>query len=239
MTAPTPVTVALVNDYEVVVRGVHAMLAPFEDRVEVVELGTVDTQHPAQVTLYDTFAASQLDGVGLDTLLRDEASALVVYSWNLEPDLVEVALAKGCRGYLDKSMSADDLVVALERVADGEVVVTPHHERADEAVAPTGRDEAELPAAQARQVGQVSPASGDWPGRTEGLSAREAEVIALITQGLTNQDIADQTYLSINSIKTYIRTAYRKMGVTRRSQAVRWGLEHGMLPAGMRDGDPG
>ena len=48
-------------------------------------------------------------------------------------------------------------------------------------------------------------------------------MLALITQGLSNQEIADRTYLSINSVKTYIRTAYRKIGVTRRSQAVALG----------------
>jgi two-component system, NarL family, response regulator LiaR len=59
---------------------------------------------------------------------------------------------------------------------------------------------------------------------------RESEVIALITQGLSNQEIADRCYLSINSVKTYIRTAYRKMGVARRSQAVLWGIQHGFEP---------
>ena len=43
-------------------------------------------------------------------------------------------------------------------------------------------------------------------------------------------EIAERSYLSINSVKTYIRTAYRKLGLSRRSQAVRWGLEHGFLP---------
>ena len=72
--------------------------------------------------------------------------------------------------------------------------------------------------------------AGDWPGRDFGLSAREAEIIALITQGLSNQEIAQRSYLSINSVKTYIRTAYRKMGVASRSQAVLWGVRHGFQP---------
>ncbi len=64
--------------------------------------------------------------------------------------------------------------------------------------------------------------AGDWPGREAGLSPREAEILALITQGLSNQEIADRAYLSINSVKTYIRSAYRKIGVTRRTQAAVW-----------------
>ena len=69
---------------------------------------------------------------------------------------------------------------------------------------------------------------GDWPGREEGLTAREAEVLSLITMGLSNQEIADRTLLSLNSIKSYIRSAYRKIDVDSRSRAVLWGVEHGM-----------
>jgi NarL family two-component system response regulator LiaR len=60
------------------------------------------------------------------------------------------------------------------------------------------------------------------------LSARETDVIALVSQGLSNQEISAELFLGINTIKTYIRTAYRKMGVKSRSQAVLWGLERGM-----------
>jgi NarL family two-component system response regulator LiaR len=62
------------------------------------------------------------------------------------------------------------------------------------------------------------------------LSTRETEILTLIVQGLSNQEIADRSYLSINSVKTYVRTAYKKMGVTRRSQAVVWAMQHGFEP---------
>ncbi|WP_309648576.1 helix-turn-helix transcriptional regulator [Nocardioides sp.] len=65
---------------------------------------------------------------------------------------------------------------------------------------------------------------------TLALSAREAQVIGLIVQGLSNDEIAATVFLSINSVKTYIRTAYRKIGVTRRAQAVVWGMTHGFAP---------
>lgn len=206
-----PLRVALINDYEVVVRGLEAMLAPFDHRIAVVELGAqVEVASPVDVTLYDTFSEPQVHGEEFDDVLAsDDPGAVVVYTWNVEPTLVETALAKGCRGYFGKSISGAELVTALERVAAGEVVVAPQ---------------------TSFRVPEPGHAPGDWPGRAYGLSARESEIVALITQGLTNQDIALRTYLSINSVKTYIRTAYRKMGVTRRSQAVRWGLENGMRP---------
>ena len=215
MSTASPLRVALVNDFEVVVRGLHAMLAPFKDRVSIVELGAqVDVEQAVDVTLYDTFSEPQVDSEEMDDVLAsEEPGVVVVYTWNVQPTLVEIALAKGCRGYIGKTVGGAELVTALERVASGEVVVAPA----------TGSTPAE-----------PGHATGDWPGRKEGLSAREAEIITLITQGLTNNDIALRTYLSINSVKTYIRTAYRKMGVTRRSQAVRWGLEHGMTPDVLR-----
>jgi DNA-binding NarL/FixJ family response regulator len=74
--------------------------------------------------------------------------------------------------------------------------------------------------------------TSDYLGQDVGLSPRESSVLALITAGLANQDIADQLYLSVNSVKTYIRSAYRKIGVTCRSQAVAWAMQHGFSAAG-------
>ena len=86
--------------------------------------------------------------------------------------------------------------------------------------------------------GRSGVVGGDWPGREEGLTAREAEVLALITQGMSNADIAIRTSLSINSIKSYIRSCYRKIGAVSRSQAVLWGATHGFLPDRVRVKDP-
>ena len=87
-------------------------------------------------------------------------------------------------------------------------------------------------------AGRGELVGGDWPGREEGLTAREAEVLALITQGLTNAEIVERTGLSINSIKSYIRSCYRKIDVTSRSRAVLWGLAHGFTPDRLRVLDP-
>ena len=65
----------------------------------------------------------------------------------------------------------------------------------------------------------------DFPG----LSTRESEVLALICEGLSNQEVADRLFVSVNSVKTYIRQVYGKTGVTRRTQAVAWAHRHGWL----------
>ena len=79
--------------------------------------------------------------------------------------------------------------------------------------------------------GRVRTATGlNWPGRTEGLTDREAEILALITQGKSNAEVAALTYLSPNTVKSYIRTVYRKIDAGSRTQAVLWGIEHGFAP---------
>jgi DNA-binding CsgD family transcriptional regulator len=67
-----------------------------------------------------------------------------------------------------------------------------------------------------------------------GLTPREAEIVGLIVSGLSNREIGERLQLSINSVKTYIRTAYRKIGVERRAQAVLWGIQHGFEPDVLR-----
>lgn len=65
------------------------------------------------------------------------------------------------------------------------------------------------------------------PTGTVPLSQRESEVLTLLCRGQSNQEIADSLYISINSVKTYVRQTYRKLGVTRRTQAVAWANRHG------------
>ena len=60
------------------------------------------------------------------------------------------------------------------------------------------------------------------------LTKRETQIVELVARGLSNTEIAHELFLSVNSVKTYIRTAYRKMGVTTRSQAVLWAVRGGL-----------
>ena len=82
--------------------------------------------------------------------------------------------------------------------------------------------------------GEVSrpPALGDEAA----LSVREAQILGDIVKGCSNAEITQRRFLSINTVKSYIRSTYRKLGVTSRSQAVSWGLSHGFE---QRDRHPG
>lgn len=204
-TTKLPLRLALVDDYEVVLHGVARMLAPFADRVAVVE---IDAQEPVSadvdIALYDTFAQPEADQEPIETLVANpHAAAVVVYTWAFATDLIDIALAKGAKGYLSKKLPGAELADALVSIHEGEIVISqdPSRVRAN-----TGHD---------------------WPGRSQGLTERESEVIALITQGHSNKEIAALTYLSTSTIKMYIRSSYRKMRVSSRTQAVLWGLRNG------------
>lgn len=208
--SPTPIRVAINDDYDLVVSGVAAILAPYADRIDIVELDSnVPTASEVDIVLYDTFGQDQGADIDIGNVALAGQPKVVVFTWNLHHELVDGAMSAGAAGYLWKGMPAHRMVAALEAVHAGQTVTPP---------------------ADARP----NLETGAWPGREFGLTAREAEVIALVTQGFTNQELADKVYLSINSVKTYIRSAYRKMGVARRSQAVAWGLNHGFAPDHVR-----
>lgn len=208
-----PLRLAIVDDYAVVVAGVASFLAA--ERIEVVETGASQPViSDVDIVLFDTFAQVDGERIDLEDFVRDSGAKVVVYSWNLEPKLIEQAMAGGARGYLSKVLTGPEIVAALERVMRGEIVILPGHGEAS------------------------TDGAGDWPGRAAGLTPREAEILALITQGLSNLEIANRAFLSINSVKTYIRTAYRKINVTSRSQAVLWGVDNGFKPDTLRTVDP-
>lgn len=66
-------------------------------------------------------------------------------------------------------------------------------------------------------------------GSTTPLSRREAQVMLLVCRGLTNQEVGERLFLSLNTVKSHLRGAYRKMGVTSRPQAMLWCAEHGLV----------
>jgi DNA-binding NarL/FixJ family response regulator len=204
----SPITVALVDDYDVVLMGVANMFDRYRDRVVVAEIdANMSLDDAVDIVLYDSFAQPEADHDEIAALVANpRARRVVVYTWNFHPDLIASAQEKGAHGYLSKTLPARELVTALEAVHAGEKIISDVPPRARSAV------------------------GLDWPGRGEGLSDRESEILALITQGKSNAEVAKLTYLSPNTIKSYIRTIYRKIDASSRTQAVLWGVKHGFTP---------
>jgi DNA-binding NarL/FixJ family response regulator len=190
--------------------GLTQMLAPYAHRLAFLNPAQ-PTGKKADLVLMDPCvgpgeearAAELVAGVSL-------GRQLVIYTWapSSGPGGLARLEAAGwpIRGWLSKTLKADDLVPALERIQAGQLVVLDH--------GPSGRHPL-----------HAVPTSSSGSGQ---LSGREIEMAAMIAQGMTNQQIAEATFLSINSVKTYIRAAYRKMGVTSRTQAVLWSVSHGL-----------
>jgi NarL family two-component system response regulator LiaR len=125
---------------------------------------------------------------------------VAVFTWEHRDGYVERAMLGGADGYLSKELPGVELVAALEKVHAGERIVA-----------------LDLPA----RVEARTP-------RAIGLTPRESHVVALIAAGAPNKEIAGRLGLSMNTVKSHIRTAYRAMGVTSRTQAVLWAVEHGL-----------
>ena len=190
-----PLRVAIVNDYEVIVAGVMAMLAPQRYRVDVVELDVQqDPENNVDVALFDSYGQP---GLGLDrirSLVADEqVGSVAVYSWSLSKASREAAFGAGARGLIAKTLPADQLVTSLRAVASGQVVET---------------------------WGFRGQGTGQWPGSKWGLTARESETLALVATGMPNRAIAEALFVSENTVRTHLKAVFRKLGVTNRSQAV-------------------
>ena len=114
----TPISVALVDDYDVVLIGVAHMFDHYRDRIVVAE---IDANRPVaedvDIVLYDSFAQPEADHDEIKVLVDNpRARRVVVYTWNFHPDLIDSAMRKGASGYLSKTLTASELVAALETI---------------------------------------------------------------------------------------------------------------------------
>jgi DNA-binding NarL/FixJ family response regulator len=213
-----PVRVVLVDDHEMVLEGLKAMLARFAGRVRVVgQAGSAEEAQPVvaalspDVVLCDVRlrASSGLDLCRRLTQQYPDCRVLLLSVYDDEQYLYQ-ALRAGAAGYLLKRISGEELVRSLERVQAGETVV------------------------DGTMAGRVATSaarldSGEfWPGARIGLSQRESEVLGLIVAGLSNQAIASRLVIGGETVKSHARAIYRKLGVSDRAGAVAAALREGL-----------
>lgn len=203
----TPLTATVVDDNDLAVAGLETLLAPYGERVRLVDVRTA-LAHPEDldVVLYEPMQQSAFSAAMLRDLQAKATAQAVVFSWAPADQLPE-----STSPYLSKSMTAAQLVVAMEDITSGRGVPAPPVHTPAEPVEPV----AKIHTPQAPAGSRLTP--------------RELEILTLITGGLTNGEIGEELGLSINSIKTYIRQAYRKIDVERRTQAVAWGMANGLV----------
>ncbi len=199
-----PTRVLVTTDHDIVATGLTTVLE--EHPAIETGLGAVDALllDGADVVLYDVMGLLDNDGSELDRIVKESDVAVLAVTRDLRPELADVALRKGVDGCVSLDASADELIAAVEAAAWGDLSGADDDGATDFTLNP-GHD-------------------NDLPH----LAPRELEMLELITAGLSNTEIAERLYLSINSVKTYIRGAYRRIEVRTRSQAVVWCLQHGV-----------
>ncbi|WP_354644288.1 response regulator transcription factor [Kitasatospora camelliae] len=204
--ASGPVKVFLLDDHEVVRRGVHDLLEAEPDLTVVGEAGTVEQALARVPALRPDVAILDMrlpdgDGVTVCRELRSRMpglACLILTSFDDEEALLDAIMA-GASGYVLKQISGTDLVSAVRTVASGQSMLDP---------GATTR-------LMARLRGDTAPPASDLPQLTD----REREILALIGEGLTNRQIGQRLYLAEKTVKNHISRLLAKLGVERRVQA--------------------
>ncbi|MEW2626194.1 response regulator transcription factor [Streptomyces sp. NPDC048106] len=208
-TAQDPIRVFLLDDHEVVRRGL-ADLLDAEPDISVV--GDADTAAHALVrgpALRPHVAVLDVrlpdgDGISVCRELRDrmpELACLMLTSFDDEDALLDAIMA-GASGYVLKQIKGSDLVSAVRTVASGQSMLDP-----------------ETTARLMRSLRAEPEEAPSLPPELAGLSPRERDILALIGDGLTNREIGRRLYLSEKTVKNHISRLLAKLGVQRRVQA--------------------
>jgi len=211
------VRVVVADDQRVVREGLVTSLSVLPG-VEVVGAAADGEQavalvrrHRPQVVLMD-LRMPRVDGVEATRriLAAHPGTAVVVLTTYADDDSILAALRAGALGYLTKDAGREQIARALHAAAEGQAILDP--------------------AVQARLVAAATPARDAVPARPlpDGLTAREAEVLALIATGRTNAQIAAALFVSPSTVKTHINNIFAKAGVSDRAQAVHYAYSHGL-----------
>ncbi|KUJ35942.1 Transcriptional regulatory protein DevR (DosR) [Streptomyces sp. MBT84] len=204
-----PIRVFLLDDHEVVRRGLADLLDTEPDISVVGDADTVEhalARGPAVRPHVAVLDVRLPDGDGI-TVCRElrsrmpELACLMLTSFDDEDALLDAIMA-GASGYVLKQIKGADLVSAVRTVASGQSMLDP---------ATTARLMHSLRADPAEQPA-VAP-------ELAGLSPRERDILALIGDGLTNREIGKKLYLSEKTVKNHISRLLAKLGVQRRVQA--------------------
>jgi DNA-binding NarL/FixJ family response regulator len=221
MSGPTerPLRVVVVDDHQMVLDGLRAMLAAYSGQVQIVGEATepelaikVITAHEPDITLLDVRlrGSSGLDLCAEIRKRRPDCKVVFLTVYDDEQYLYQ-ALRLGAAGFLLKRVRGAELVDHLQRIHQGEVLIDPT-----------------LAAKVAMSVAHLR--GGEfWPGARLGLTQRESEVLALMVAGLSNRAIAGRLTVSEETVKTHARGIYRKLDVADRSGAVAAALREGVF----------
>ncbi|MGC5400509.1 response regulator transcription factor [Streptomyces sp. DT20] len=212
--------VVVADDQSVVREGI-VMLLGLLPGIEVVgsardgeEAVALVAERAPDVVLMD-LRMPRCDGVEATRRIRKNhpATQVVVLTTFAEDDSLFPALRAGARGYLTKDAEGDEIVRAIEAVLSGEVGLSPAVQRR---------------LLEEVTTGPLPPAAGAEPELPDGMTPREAEVLVLIADGLSNAEIARSLHISQATVKSHINNLFAKAGLRDRAQAVRYAYVRGL-----------
>ena len=219
------IRVLVADDQRVVREGLGTLLGLL-DGVEVVGTAADGEEAVAlavdlrpDVVLMD-LRMPRCDGVEATRRLRRHDPGLIVLMLTTYADDRSVidALRAGARGYLTKDVGAEEIRRALEQVMHGQAAIDPavQHHLLDAISAPPASVSASF---------RLGEAASQLP---DGLTPREAQVLALIAEGLSNAEIAQRLVVGEATVKSHINRLFAKTGVRDRAQAVRYAYQRGL-----------
>jgi DNA-binding NarL/FixJ family response regulator len=219
------IRVLAADDQRVVREGLAMLLGLLPD-VEVVgtaadgeaALALADELRP-DVVLMD-LRMPRVDGVEATRRLRashPEIKVVVLTTYADDRSVID-ALRAGALGYLTKDAGADEIRQALQRVASGQASLDPAVQMHLIEAITTNNATTDPPATPVAEL-------------PDGLTRREAEVLALIGAGLSNAEIAARLFVSEATVKSHVNHLFPKIGVRDRAQAVGYAYRHGLTPA--------
>lgn len=221
-------TRVVVADDQTVVREGIVLLLGLLPGIEVVgaaadgeEAVRLVDEHRPEVVLMD-LRMPRCDGVEATRRIRSEypGTQVVVLTTFADDDSLFPALRAGARGYLTKDAGGEEIAQAIADVTAGRAGLSPAvQSRVLDALARSGP--------VAARGGPVAETGGRRK-LPDGLTAREAEVLALMADGLSNAEIAKRLYVSVATVKTHINNLFAKTGVRDRAQAVGYAYRHGI-----------
>ena len=201
------IRVVIADDNAIVRQGIVAVLAAVDADIAIVgqaangrEAVALAREHRPDVVLLD-LQMPLMDGISAAEALSDEFR-VVMLTYSDDEQRVTAAIRAGACGYLVHGrFEPEELADSVRRAARGETILSP-------AVAPT------VFAALRRGP------EADAQGHPYELTPREREVMTLVAEGLSNRAIAERLVLTEKTVKNHVHNTYRKLGVTRRGQAI-------------------
>lgn len=218
----TTVRVVIVDDHDLARAGLHALLAGEPGIVVAGEAANgrqaleVCADLQPDLVLMDV-RMPDLDGLAATAALKERCprTSVIIVTMYENADYLFQAIRAGAAGYLLKDATRDEIISAIQRVVDGESLLSPEY------------------ASQVlRRISKEI--TREIAGTPERLTPRETDVLQLIAQGMTNREIADVLSISPGTVKAHVEHIIAKLGVSDRTQAAVKAVELGLVATALQ-----